>query len=150
MENTVKVIRQVLLQQYGLEVVTMEKSAVGAGADTWFVTCKDDKYVMKYPAVSEINNPKLEPELCEYLNQHGIPACQFIKNLQGDYLSHDSLGRVFHVQKFIEGRMYEWNTAPSWLLFELAGLLGKIHTVLKDYQGLLVGIGENFFKFLEG
>ena len=148
MENTVKAIRQVLLQQYGLEVVTMEKSAVGAGSDTWFVTCKDDKYVMKYPAASEINNPKLEPELCEYLNHHGIPACQFIKNLQGDYLSYDSLGRVFHVQKFIEGRMYEWNTAPGWLLFESAGLLGKIHTVLKDYQGLPVGIGEDFFKYM--
>lgn len=148
MENTSENIRQILLDQYGLELIEVEKSAVGAGSDTWFVTCDGGKYVMKYPCESEINNPQQEPQLCEYLIQCGIPACQFIKNKQGVYLSVDNHGRVFHVQRFIEGKMYEWHTAPQWLLTESAQLLGKIHTALKEYQGLPEGIGNAFFTYM--
>jgi hypothetical protein len=52
------------------------------------------------------------------------------------------------MQKFIEGRSYEWNEAPNWLLRESAQTLGKIHTALSDYSPLPVGIGENFFKYM--
>ena len=69
-----------------------KKSSVGAGSDTWFVTCADGKYVVKYPSDSDINNPEREPELCEFLLKQGIPACQFIKNVQGQYLSYSSIG----------------------------------------------------------
>ena len=148
MNNTFEMIGAIFKQQYDLELISIEKSSVGAGSDTWFVTCKDGKYVMKYPSKSEINNPRQEPRICEFLNQSGIPACQFVKNKQGQYLSVDSEVKQFHVQRFIEGRMYEWNTAPKWLLTESAQLLGKIHTTLRGYQGLPIGIGENFFNFM--
>lgn len=148
MENVSGNIIQVLQNEYGLEVMELEKGTVGAGSDTWFVTCKDDRYVMKYPCESEINHPKQEPQLCEYLIKCGIPACQFLKNMQGEYLSKDNQGRVFHVQRFIEGRMYEWNTVPRWLLMESAAMLGRIHTVLKNYRGLPIGIGEDFFRYM--
>lgn len=141
-------IKQILSEQYSLEVIGVEKTTVGAGSDTWFVTCRDGKYVMKYPAESEINHPNQEPQLCEYLLKQGIPVCQFLKNKQREYLSADSQEKVFHVQKFIAGQTYEWNTAPRWLLMETAGLLGKIHNALKDYQGLPVGIGEQFFDYM--
>ncbi|MBQ7943288.1 MAG: phosphotransferase [Lachnospiraceae bacterium] len=139
-------MEKLLLEEYGLEVTALEKSAVGAGSDTWFVTCKDGRYVMKYPCESEINHPEQEPMLCEYLLKCGIPACQFLKNKHDEYLSKDSQGRVFHVQRFIEGRMCEWNTAPKWLLMQSAAMLGRIHTVLKNYWGLPIGIGEDFFR----
>ena len=148
MQNTTNTIGGILAEQYGLEVLTAEKSSVGAGSDTWFVTCKDGKYVMKYPCESEINNPQQEPELCEYLNEKGIAVCQFIKNKQQEYLSGDNAGRIFHVQRFIEGQMYEWHTAPKWLLTESARELGKIHTALKDYSGLPIGIGSDFFQYM--
>lgn len=148
MEKVLEIIRQVLLKNYGLEIITVEKSSVGAGSDTWFVTCKDGKYVMKSPSESEINNPKQEPQLCEYLNQNGIPVCQFVKNKNGDYLSSDNSGRTFHVQKFIEGQVYDWHAAPKWLIMESAQMLGKIHTALKEYSGLPIGIGSDFFKFM--
>ena len=105
MENKVKNITQILAVQYGFDVISARKSAVGAGSDTWFVTCKDGSYVVKYPSESDINNPALEPELCEYLLAKGIPVCQFIKNVQGEYVSVDEKNRVFHVQRFIEGKM---------------------------------------------
>lgn len=35
--------------------------------------------------------------------------------------------------------MYDLNTAPDWLLTESAQMLGKIHTVLRDYQAVTSG-----------
>ena len=133
---------------YGLEVLNIQKSTVGAGSDTYFVTCTDGKYVVKYPASSEINHPEFEPELCEYLLQKGIPVCRFLRNKYGTFLTNDETGRQFHVQRFIEGKVYDLNTAPGWLLTESAQMLGKIHAALKDYPGLPTGIGAEFFKFM--
>ena len=133
---------------YGVDAIKIEKSGVGAGSDTYFVSCADGKYVVKYPATSKINHPEAEPELCEYLNLHGIPACQFLHNKDGNFLTMDESGRHFHVQRFIEGNMYDLNTAPDWLVTESARMLGKIHAALRDYQELPVGIGANFFKYM--
>ena len=44
--------------------------------------------------------------------------------------------------------MYDLNTAPDWLLTESAQMLGKIHTALRDYQELSVGIGADFFEYM--
>lgn len=131
---------------YGLEPNLIERSSVGAGSDTYFVTCADGKYVVKFPAPSEINHPEAEPELCEYLNCQGVPCCHFLRNNIGNFLSTDANGRLFHVQKFIEGRLYGLNEAPDWLLIQSAQMLGKIHTILRNYPGLPVGIRADFFQ----
>ncbi|MBP3569943.1 MAG: phosphotransferase [Lachnospiraceae bacterium] len=148
MESTFENITKILSDQYGLNVNSVKKSSVGAGSDTWFVTCTNGKYVVKYPSESDINNPELEPKLCEYLFQRGIPACQFLNNVHGEYISYDEKNRILHVQEFIEGTMYDWHEAPDWLLMESAAMLGKFHTVLKNYEGLPTGIGEGFFQFM--
>ena len=148
MSSTVECITKILYDSYGLKATEAIKSSVGAGSDTWFVTCENGKYVVKFPSESSINNPELEPKLCEYLLEQGIPACQFIKNKAGHYVSVDEAGRGFHVQKFIEGTMYGWHEAPKWLLTESAAMLGKFHTALKHYEGLPTGIGEGFFQFM--
>ena len=141
-------MKKLLKSHYGLELLSMEKSDLGAGSDTFFVVCSDGKYVVKYPASSEINHPEAEPELCEYLLQKCIPVCQFLWNKAGGFLTADEKGRQFHVQRFIEGIVYDLNTAPDWLLVESAQMLGKIHAALRDYQELPVGIGADFFKYM--
>lgn len=141
-------MKQLLKDKYDLDLLSMEKSDLGAGSDTYFVSCADGKYVVKYSASSEINHPEAEPELCEYLLAHSIPVCQFLRNKDGHFLTTDESGRQFHVQRFIEGKMYDLNTAPDWLLIESAQMLGKIHAALRDYQELPVGIGADFFKYM--
>lgn len=141
-------MKEQLNQLYGLEPTLIEKSSVGAGSDTYFVTCTDGKYVVKFPAHNEMNHPEVEPELCEYLNHHGIPCCRFLRNNMGNFLSTDINGRLFHVQRFIEGRLYGLNEAPDWLLIQSAQMLGKIHTALENYPGLPVGIGAAFFQHM--
>lgn len=137
-----------LKRLYGLNVLRIEKSTVGAGSDTYFAECAEGKFVVKFPSVSEMNDPEAEPKLCEFLLEKGINVCEFIRNKDGNFLSEDESGRVFHVQKFIEGRVYELNSAPDWLLSKSAEMLGKIHTALKAYEGLHIGIGADFFRFM--
>ena len=102
-----------LKRLYGLNVLRIEKSTVGAGSDTYFADCAEGNFVVKFPSVSEMNDPETEPKLCEFLLEKGINVCEFIKNKDGNYLSSDDCGRVFHVQKFFEGRVYELNSAPE-------------------------------------
>lgn len=121
-----------LKKHYGLNVLRIEKSNVGAGSDTYFAECAEGKFVVKFPSVSEMNNPSAEPKLCEVLLDKGIDVCEFIKNKDGNYLTEDDSGRIFHVQKFIEGKVYDMNTAPDWLLKKSAEML---EISVCDYYG---------------
>ncbi len=141
-------MKTLLKKHYDLTVLATEKTSVGAGSDTYFATCTNGKYVVKFPSVSEINNPEAEPKLCDFLLENGINVCRFIKNNDGAYITADENGRIFHVQEFIDGTLYEWNTAPEWLLTDSAETLGRIHAALKEYKGLPTGIGAEFFKYM--
>lgn len=132
---------------YGLEIESMEISDIGAGSLIYFVKANEQKYVIKYASDNEMNHPELEPKLCDYLRRCGIPACEFIKNLQGKVISIDENGRRFHIQKFIDGVTYSYNEAPKFLLEKAPLLLAEIHKALKDFKELPEGIGENFFKY---
>lgn len=90
---------KLLNAQYGLHLRNMRKSAVGAGSDTWFLDCQEGAFVLKFPAASSINHPEAEPALCAFLRDRGIPACDFLKNTQGEYLSRAADGRIFTVQR---------------------------------------------------
>lgn len=146
MEN--KMLGQLLESNYGLKLVSIRKSTVGAGSDTWYVHCEEGDFVLKYPAASEINHPEQEPELCEFLNNHGIPVCSFLRDCRNSYLSEDTQGRRFTVQRLIQGVTPDWNTSSKDIMLESAELLGRIHNVLKDYPALPVGIGEDFFRYM--
>lgn len=139
-------LQALLLMQYGLHLNTARKSSVGAGSDTWFLDCAEGKFVLKFPAASEINHPELEPELCAFLRKNGIPACDFVKNRAGSCVCVDGSGRVFTIQRHLPGQTLKWNSAPETVLLESAELLGKIHCVLRNYPALPEGIGAGFFS----
>ncbi len=92
--------------------------------------------------------PEAEPELCAFLRGHGIPACDFLKNSAGSYVSQGDDGRMFTVQRRFAGATPEWNSASEALLLESAELLGRIHAVLQDYPALPEGIGAGFFAYM--
>ena len=137
-----------LLNQYGLHLNHVKKSAVGAASDTWFLDCAEGKFVLKFPTASAINHLEAEPELCAFLRRNGLPACDFIKNREGRYISTDNDGGVLTVQRHLPGKTLEWNTASEEILLESAALLGKIHCVLRDYPALPEGIGASFFAYM--
>lgn len=135
----------VLREQYGLHLRHLQKSSIGTGSDTWFLRCAEGDYVLKFPTVNAIDHPEAEPELCAYLRRHGIPACLFLKNRQGSFLSRSADGRIYTVQQHFAGYTPEWNSLSEALLLESAELLGRIHHVLQAYPALPEGIGAAFF-----
>ena len=137
-----------LKEQYGLDVLTCKKSALGAGSDTWFAECVQGKYVVKFPEESAMNHPEQEIALCKHLLKKGIPVSRFLLNRDGSALSRDPQGRLFHVQEFIEGTCYSYNTAPVFLLEQMPCMLGSIHNAFRDYPALPEGIGEGFFHYM--
>ena len=141
-------VKALLEDRYGLIVNSAERSSVGAGSELYFVNCAEGRYVVKFPSENEMNNIESEIKLCSFLLENNISACRFVRNTDGDYLTHDRTGRIFHVQKFIDGMVYDWNTAPEWLMTHSAEMLGRIHLALENYSGLNVGIGESFFGFM--
>lgn len=140
-------IKTIVESQYKLKVLNYEKLSVGAGSNTYIIYTDQGKYILKNPNLNDINNPNLEPDLCEFLLRKGIRVSEFIKNIEGKYICEVS-NNIFHLQKFINGINYELNTAPDWLMVESARLLGKIHTALEGYTLLPEGIGEGFFIFM--
>lgn len=136
-----------VLKLYGLEIESVEMSEFGAGSLTYIVSCKNVKYVVKYSSENGMNHPEIEPDLCSYLIEQGIPACQFVENQQGQMLSTDENGRRFHVQRFITGSTYTYNKAPEWFMNQSAEMLGRIHKSLIDYPVLPEGIGKEFFQY---
>ncbi len=140
-------VERVLEESYGLRIDSIEKAAEGAGSNTYFICSDNEKYVLKNPDNSSINNPELEPELCEFLLNEGIYASKFIRNRNGEYITRVD-NQIYHMQKHINGIVHELNRAPDWLMIESAELLGKIHTVLEEYKPLPEGIGKGFFEFM--
>ena len=133
---------ETLLQtQYGLRLRAARRASSGAGSETWFLCCDEGDYVLKLPDKSAVNHP----ELCVFLRENGIPACDSLKNRDGSFLSADADGRVFTVQRRFSGYTPAWNCAPEELLLESSELLGKIHQVLRAYPALSEGIGAAFF-----
>jgi len=92
-----------LYRQYGLHIHHAQHALTGAGSDTWLLTCTEGDYVLKFPVSGAIDHPEAEPKLCAFLRRHGIPACAFLKNHTGGYLSLDNDGRMFTVQQRFPG-----------------------------------------------
>ena len=135
-----------IYKQYGLDITEISESKFGAGSITYFIKTDKGNYVVKYFTENSMNHPENEFNLCSFLRQKGIPASKIIKNCAGDPISVDENGRRYHVQEFIEGITYDYHEAPVWLMEESAKLLGKIHTVLRDYPPLSDGIDKQFFQ----
>lgn len=155
MGNTMdKLVKQVeyaqlkyrIYKQYGLDITEINESKFGAGSITYFIKTDKGEYVVKYFTENSMNHPENEFNLCLFLSQNGIPVSKIINNRAGDPISVDENGRRYHVQEFIDGITYDYHEAPVWLMEESAKLLGKIHTVLKDYPPLLYEIDKQFFQ----
>ncbi len=136
-----------LYKFYGIEIDEMKISELGAGSLTYFVKADQGKYVVKYASDNAMNRPELEPVVCANLLENNIPASEFIRNKMGEVISMDEMGRRFHVQKFIEGEVYNYHEVPIAYQEESARMLAKIHLALKDMKGLPEGIGKDFFEY---
>lgn len=140
-------VKKLIALHYNAEVFHVKKYNAGAGSNTYYIDTSIGKYILKNVIINDINNPQNELKLCAFLRVKGIPVSEFIPDIDGDFLWHNG-NDIYHMQKFIAGKNYAMHSAPDWLMTESSRMLGKIHSVLKDYESLPIGIGENFFKYM--
>ena len=141
-------IEDFLVKKYGLKVKEILQMTMGVGGETYKICTDDCHFILKVSDSNEMNHPKEEPAICDFLLGRGIPVSEFLRNTTGDFVTPFDERRVCHVQKFVEGRVFGMNEASEWFLQQTPLLLGRIHRGLQGYKELPVGIGENFFQYM--
>ncbi len=114
------------------------------GTELYLINTTTGKYIVKVlPLYME--NVKNEGELTEYLYNHGINVARFLKSKDDTYVVKMS-DFQFTIQQFIEGKSLPVNTAPEWFLNKSADFLGQTALLLRDYKGLTLRFGKEFFS----
>jgi hypothetical protein len=125
-------IKQKFIENYDLgQLVDTEINNVGWSTNYVFKTTTG-KYFVKILSFNDENNNCLdEIKICNFLREKGYPVSNFFQNRQGNYISELNKMLAFHVQEFVEGDIWNKNTAPSWLLEQGSYFIAKIHKELK-------------------
>lgn len=113
---------------------------------THLVETATGKYVLKCVAENDayVRN---EPAIADFLKKYSIPIADYIKTKDNYYLwQYD--GKIYHLQRFIEGETLAFNKAPDWFMAQSAQLLGKIHSALSEFYPLPTGMGDGFISFM--
>lgn len=119
----------------------------GASSECFHVITKDKDYLLKDIEKDFMNHPSKEPLINKILYEKGLPVSKFYKTNNDKYLI-EYFEHTLHLQDFLNGNILKPNTAPDWFMEESAILLGKIQKALESFPLLSIGIGEDFFEFV--
>jgi len=103
-------IEEVLNELYSVKADSINELSKGVGGKTYIVCSGSRKYILKNPDKSELNNPELEPDICQFLEERGIPAPVFIQNHGGEYISKHGKN-IYTLLSYVEGDCYGYNEA---------------------------------------
>ncbi len=108
----------------------------GGSANCFKITGEDRAFFLK-ELQAKFNRESLEREIavCDIIKSAGIPTSEFVKAVNGSYVCEQS-GHLLHMQLFMDDDTYNKNQFEEPLLFQSAGLLGKIHCCLADVSFL--------------
>lgn len=137
-------IPALLQEQYGLHVTDSVRLSHGVGGSNFFISAEEGQYILKAMFPDDMNHPENEAKILDTLRAANVPVSRIVPCSDGSYtfLRNE---RVYHLQSFVQGRVYEPNTAPDWLIPESARLLGRIVKALQPLPPLPDGLGEGFF-----
>lgn len=136
--------KNIIENNFNLKVSDIKLLDKHFGTELYLVSTDVGKYIVKVlPLYME--NVKNEGELTEYLYNHGLKVARFLKSKNGAYVVKTS-DFQFTVQQFIEGESLSVNTAPDWFISKSAEFLGQTALLLKDYDGLSLRFGKDFFS----
>ncbi len=134
----------IIENNFNLKVSDIQLLDKHFGTELYLINTDIGKYIVKVlPLYME--NVKNEGELTEYLYNHGLKVARFMKSKEDTYVVKTPEYQ-FTVQQFIEGESLSVNTAPDWFISKSADFLGQTALLLKDYKGLSLRFGKDFFS----
>ena len=119
----------------------------GFGSQAYYILSDIGEYILKDIEQNSMNHPENEALILTELKNNDIPVSEIYPSKSGDYVLK-SENKLYHLQKYIEGKAYNRNTAPQWLLYESARMLGKIQMVMDKLPSLPTGISQGFFDYM--
>ena len=131
---------------YGIKVKSISPVVTGVGGQTYRLELENEKYILKGVPVNDkhVGN---EPDLATFLRERGFPVAEYIRNKAGEYFWREA-ETIYHMQRYVEGKILPFNEAPDWFMMESVETLGRIHSALSDFRRLPVGMGEEFLTFM--
>jgi len=136
-------LSKLIADNYRIELNSLKHfDEQNVGADIYLAQTNNGKYIVKVRSEDGMKN---EGHIAEFVYNNGIPAAKFLKTKSGDYHVKTE-DYQFHVQELVDGEVLDLNTAPEWFLEKSSGILGKIHSALKDYAGLPAHFDGGFFS----
>lgn len=141
--HTEEMINDFLTTHYGLQAISIQKVDLGSANCFKIVSDRGVYFLKEFQSKFSVEMIKREIDACEIL-QPIIPTSQFIKNKQGHVISEES-GRILHLQKYIEGTVYNQNSYDQPQLDQEAIILAKIHQGLENKINLPDGFPDGWF-----
>lgn len=136
--------KHIIENNYNLKVSDIQLLDKHFGTELYLISTDVGKYIVKVlPLYME--NVKNEGELTEYLYNHELKVARFLKSKDDAYVVKTT-DFQFTVQQFIAGESLSVNTAPDWFICKSAEFLGQTALLLKDYEGLSLRFGKDFFS----
>ena len=134
-------IAQLIEHHYGIKIIKIEVLSDHTYSKIYYIESPTDKYALKEMG----ENRELENE--SLLNQHlisrGVPVPKVYHTSAGDHVVYKN-GLMYVLYEFIQGKMYDLNTAPDWYLLRQVQILGEIQKALRDYQFTHFPMGSGF------
>jgi hypothetical protein len=119
----------------------------GYGSYCYYIVTDIGEYIFKNIECNGMNHPEYEAAILHELRENNIPVSEIcFTNDRESILKANS--NVYHLQKYTDGKIYGRNTAPQWLLYESARMLGKIQKAMEGLQPLPAGLSQSFFNYM--
>lgn len=138
------VMLYLIKDNFNLKVSDIELLDKHFGTELYLINTNAGKYIVKVLPLY-MKNVKNEGELTEYLYNHGLKVARFLKSKNDTYVVKNNEFQLT-VQQFIEGDSLSVNTAQDWFISKSADFLGDTVLLLKDYEGLSLRFGKDFFS----
>ena len=144
---TEEIIKNICLRDYKIsDIISIQLLDVGT-ASVYVVSSVNKKLILKeYQSKYKEEDIIKEIIVIEYLKKKGLPSTTFIKTINGKYYTSYK-GKIIQLQVFIDGHVYENNTAPQWLMRDSVSMLADIHNKLADFREVTLSVWSDLFDY---
>lgn len=141
-------IEKIILYNYNIDkLIGMSQMNNGIGSNSYYILCDKGEFIFKDIEQNHMNYPENEDIILKTLKEDGIPAPHIYRTVSDQSVICEG-NKKYHMQTFVDGIIYRHNTAPEWLLFQSAELLGKIQSSMSKLPSLPLGLSQGFLEYL--
>lgn len=138
----------IIKENYNInDIIDIKQMNNGIGSNSFYINSDKGEFIFKDIEENHMNYPENEGYILEELSKYNIPVSKLVKTNENNYLLNLD-NKKYHLQNFIQGKIYSHNTSPEWLLYDSAEMLGKIVQAMSSLRRLPEGIGKGFFQYV--